>query len=123
MNTEYQDFPEQPIKYSTHLGTPEEVTAARAKMVAKMDYEINEGPQGSILRQAATTLHDFENHREEESAEILRSHAVDLINTIEAFKRGQICELLPMLTTQATVLNSLFNRSLQNAGLEDKDSF
>ena len=117
-----QNFNEKPLKYA-NLGTPEELAAARQKRIDEFYYDINEGPHSSAIQTCAKTIAGFDNPAPDQPDIGLRTICANLLNNIHGFRDDKVQEFVPMLATQATLLNALFNRSLQLAGLEDKENF
>jgi hypothetical protein len=79
------------------------------------------------LQNAAQTLKSFQEAPEDETAEqkeaCLRELAGNLIGNINNFKLDQVNGLSSMLVNQASLLDALFNRVLQQAGLDDAEKF
>ena len=107
--------------------TPEQIAQARQKDREEILHAITEGPAAPYIQSAAQTLTAMQQEGSRPVGENtnggLQPLAVKLLNNLEDFRRGNPCDLIPMLATQASILDALFNRALQNAGLEDKERF
>jgi hypothetical protein len=105
------------------FGTPEEIAAKRQAGIDQFFHDINEGPYSSAIQTCAKTIAGFDNPKPEQPDIGLRDICANLLNNIHGFRDDKVQEFIPMLATQATLLNALFNRSLQLAGLENKENF
>jgi hypothetical protein len=121
-----ENYKEQPDR-TVSLGTPEEIAAAMQKSREEHEYDLYHSPHSANLFSAARTLKSFKKQAADETPEqtdeILRNLASGLLSNIHTYRGEKIEGLLNMLLNQASVLDAVFNRSLQQAGMDDEESF
>jgi hypothetical protein len=121
MTTENEDPPTKIISW----GTPEEIAAIRQQRIDEAIEKVTEGPAAHHFQAGAQAMHAMlsPEAKADEVSCGLRSLAVQLLGNLEDFRTRDPYVMNGMLATQASLLNTLFNRSLENAGLDNKESF